>query len=91
MVGMTRCLIRTTRRKQLSFVDHLVRKSGVEKLVMEGESLLWVGGDRIEKVARQTKTGISRGHGVGCWMRCDDMLRQAVKCITYKFTIGISK
>ena len=37
MVEMQRCLIPAIRQRQLSFVGHIVRKAGIEKLVMEGK------------------------------------------------------
>ena len=36
MVGMERCLLVTIRRRQVQFVRHVVRKGGLEKLVLEG-------------------------------------------------------
>ena len=36
MVGMTRSLMVTIRRRKLRFVGNVVRKEGLEKLVLEG-------------------------------------------------------
>ena len=37
MVGMTRSLMVAIRRRQLRFVGHVVRKEGLEKVVLEGK------------------------------------------------------
>ena len=37
MVGMERSVLVAIRRRQLKFVGHVVRKGGLEKLVLEGK------------------------------------------------------
>ena len=37
MVKMERSMLKTIRKRQLKFVGHVVRKNGLEKLVLEGK------------------------------------------------------
>ena len=77
MVGMERCLLVTIRRRQLRFVGHVVRKGGLEKLVLEGK----IDGKR-QRGRQRLKYLDGLAFAAGCG--AVDNLRRAGECAGYK-------
>ena len=68
-VGMTRSLVVTIGRRQIRFVGHVVRKEGLEKLVLEGK----INGKRQRGRRLNYMDGMASAEGCGAM----ELLRRA--------------